>query len=568
VGNDRRWPGIARFAASMTVTAAAYVLVFGIGTGTGTAIAVGAGLVVLAVVLAAGSIVGGVVIPRRRAWVAGTARVRSVSPPPAESSHGRLSLEVFVDAPGVPVGLERIRDRAPVTKWPQPGDVLPVLINSDNPRRVRIQWEDVASRPDTDETAPHQEPYPELDAELDADDFTDLPNLDWPPLPRRVLPLEDEPSAGVARYLFPTERFRGEWRRHWVRLGRTHTALLAIAVLGTLAARQYLRPEYVDEVIAALSTVTGLAALDGNLAWFSSRFVLTNKRVMLVEGVLRRRVSSVGLLAIVDLRYEQSPFGRMFNYGAFGVEGVRWLSRMRRIRDLPNPNELYLRIVEELYEPAAVEARLGRADRDYADDYPHDYPHGYSPADESVLGNGYADDDFVDSVRPYSTGARPGPADPVAIGAQALTHAFREAIYGPTLTNYDGWVSVDVLSDNQRVPVSEDRRVDLQPDRRYELRVVIAGDRVTLTAERLVVTGGTDRETAEFAVEVDSDQRALRCPSQRLMVGEDGAMVTFTVQTPQEGFTAPPWLWIRVSQHRRLLQSIELTATGLATSEG
>jgi hypothetical protein len=34
------------------------------------------------------------------------------------------------------------------------------------------------------------------------------------------------------------------------------------------------------------------------------------------------------------------------------------------VRALPNPNELYLRIVEEMYEPQAVEARLGTFDGD------------------------------------------------------------------------------------------------------------------------------------------------------------------------------------------------------------
>ena len=33
-----------------------------------------------------------------------------------------------------------------------------------------------------------------------------------------MLPLEDEPSSLVARYLFPTERYRGEWKRHWIHL--------------------------------------------------------------------------------------------------------------------------------------------------------------------------------------------------------------------------------------------------------------------------------------------------------------------------------------------------------------
>src|SRR5690348_14605316 len=32
---------------------------------------------------------------------------------------------------------------------------------------------------------------------------------------RSVLPLEEEPSGLVSRYLFPTEKFRGEWKKHW-----------------------------------------------------------------------------------------------------------------------------------------------------------------------------------------------------------------------------------------------------------------------------------------------------------------------------------------------------------------
>jgi hypothetical protein len=40
---------------------------------------------------------------------------------------------------------------------------------------------------------------------------------------------------------------------------------------------------------------------------------------------------------------------------------------LREVKHLPNPNELYLRVVEEMYEPQAVEARLGK-DGDAGDD--------------------------------------------------------------------------------------------------------------------------------------------------------------------------------------------------------
>src|SRR2546423_5599718 len=36
--------------------------------------------------------------------------------------------------------------------------------------------------------------------------------------PRSVVPLEEESSSLVSRYLFPTEKFRGEWKKHWIHL--------------------------------------------------------------------------------------------------------------------------------------------------------------------------------------------------------------------------------------------------------------------------------------------------------------------------------------------------------------
>jgi hypothetical protein len=76
-----------------------------------------------------------------------------------------------------------------------------------------------------------------------------------------------------------------------------------------------------------------------------------------------------------------------------------------------------------------------------------------------------------------------------------------------------------------------------------------------------------NREVVEFEVEVDSDQRALRCPSRPVEVDRSGGVASFTIETPDDGFAVPPWLWIRVSQQRRLLQSIELTAAGPAMLE-
>src|SRR4051812_35989680 len=180
--------------------------------------------------------------------------------------------------------------------------------------------------------------------------------------PRRVLPLEDEPTTLVARYLFPTERYRGEWKRHWIHLS---TPLLIGAgstiVLGYLAG--FLTRQKINGLVTA-AVLIWLAVI-GWVAWrvfdwYFDRFILTNKRVMVVNGIVTRRVAMMPLLRVTDMKYEQSALGRMLSYGTFVLESAGQDQALREVKHLPNPNELYLRVVEEMYEPQAVEARLGK----------------------------------------------------------------------------------------------------------------------------------------------------------------------------------------------------------------
>ncbi|MFY1700312.1 PH domain-containing protein [Micromonospora sp. WMMA1923] len=189
--------------------------------------------------------------------------------------------------------------------------------------------------------------------------------------PRRVLPLEDEPSSLVARYLFPTERYRGEWKRHWIHL--TTPVLIGVGATFILG---YLSGFLAGQDVSALTTVAVLLwfAVMGWVAWrvadwWYDRFILTNKRVMVVNGIITRKVAMMPLARVTDMKYEQSPTGRAFNYGTFVLESAGQDQALREIKNLPNPNELYLRVVEEMYEPQAVEARLGKeADEAKADD--------------------------------------------------------------------------------------------------------------------------------------------------------------------------------------------------------
>ena len=184
---------------------------------------------------------------------------------------------------------------------------------------------------------------------------------------RRVMPLQEPPSDLVARYLFPTERFRGEWRRHLIHLSNpVAIAVLATIGLGLLGGYVATRA---DQDLPGLGWVAPLIVLIWLLVmgwvgwrvaeWHYDRFILTNKRVMKVSGIITRDVAMMPLLRVTDMKYEQTPLARMLNYGTFVLESAGQDQALREVPHLPNPNELYLRVVEEMYEPQEVEARVG-----------------------------------------------------------------------------------------------------------------------------------------------------------------------------------------------------------------
>jgi uncharacterized membrane protein YdbT with pleckstrin-like domain len=187
------------------------------------------------------------------------------------------------------------------------------------------------------------------------------------PVGSRVAPLQQTPSILIARYLFPTERFRGEWRRHPIYLSTPiSVGIIATVVLGGLAGFVAGYAERATFTGAGLVVPLSILAWVGVMAWVGwriaywhfFRFIITNKRIMLVKGIIARDVAMMPLLRVTDMKYEQSPMGRVLNYGTFVIESAGQDQALRAIDYLPNPNDLYLRVVEEMYEPAAVAARL------------------------------------------------------------------------------------------------------------------------------------------------------------------------------------------------------------------
>jgi len=97
-----------------------------------------------------------------------------------------------------------------------------------------------------------------------------------------------------------------------------------------------------------ISTVTGWAVVIltiGGLIWFgwqvlvwqNEQFVLTNRRVLRLTGVLNKTVMDSSLEKINDAVLTESVFGRMFGFGDLEIQTASesGIDRLRMLRDAP-----------------------------------------------------------------------------------------------------------------------------------------------------------------------------------------------------------------------------------------
>ena len=177
MANGNRWSMSykRRFTAFALMALGLFIASFGVGFGSPAVIVLGLAVGILgpAILLLTA------VRATTRQYVFGTAHVYSASPPPSAGMVGRAELHLAVFADGIDGVAVRVLDPAvPVSKWPDDGATLPIEVVANNPRKVRVLWDQVV----THAQAAGEDLYPQhvedLPADLD-DDYDDLPPDDF-----------------------------------------------------------------------------------------------------------------------------------------------------------------------------------------------------------------------------------------------------------------------------------------------------------------------------------------------------------------------------------------------------
>lgn len=153
----------------------------------------------------------------------------------------------------------------------------------------------------------------------------------------------------IDEYLLPTERRVIRVRQHWAYMWR-HVTETALFLLAVVLAESYL-PDGVllDNVTFYLALVAVLRFTVLTILWWIERIVITDKRVMLSQGLIVHRVGMMPLGKVTDLTFKRSLGGRMLGYGSLIVESAGQIQALNNIDYMPQPEEIYEALSELVF---------------------------------------------------------------------------------------------------------------------------------------------------------------------------------------------------------------------------
>ncbi len=156
-----------------------------------------------------------------------------------------------------------------------------------------------------------------------------------------------------------------------------------------------------------------------------------------------------------------------------------------------------------------------------------------------------------------------GEAELRQIVSESVERGLQRYQAGPELDNYDGYLSVIMRDNGRAVPPDEDGQVTVSHDHNYDLVIVIGGEpRPGAATAPLRIRNGNEPSVVPFAVSVDSNVPALRLAEQPFPVTRtEDRELDVPLPIGPSGKT-PTWLWIRVTQHDRTIQNLELMLHG------
>jgi hypothetical protein len=161
----------------------------------------------------------------------------------------------------------------------------------------------------------------------------------------------------LRRYILPTEQVVVATRLHWAALLEPVATAVGVFLLVAVVVKAV--PLSVQPVAEWL-WILWFAAL-GRLGfrwleWRHQWFVSTDKRLLLLYGLVIHKVAMMPLTKVTDMGYTRTPGGQILGYGRFVMESAGQDQALRQIDYVPTPDETYRTLCAEIFRAPGARA--------------------------------------------------------------------------------------------------------------------------------------------------------------------------------------------------------------------
>jgi uncharacterized membrane protein YdbT with pleckstrin-like domain len=122
----------------------------------------------------------------------------------------------------------------------------------------------------------------------------------------------------LKKILGSNEKIRMQTRQHWSVLIRDVSfeviSIIAIIVLVSLVLALIITGPWLV-ILYGLIIFPFISAVWDVLEWYNHRYIITNRRVIQIFGVLNKNITDSSLEKVNDIKMEQPLFGRLLGYG-------------------------------------------------------------------------------------------------------------------------------------------------------------------------------------------------------------------------------------------------------------
>ena len=153
----------------------------------------------------------------------------------------------------------------------------------------------------------------------------------------------------IDEYLLPTERRGIRGRMHWAGMANNLILTGLFLLLMIVAQRDLPTSALGDNLTFYLALAAVLRFTVQTILWWIERIVITDKRVMLAEGIITHNVGMMPLSKVTDLTFRRTFGGRLLGYGTLIVESAGQIQALNKIKYMPRPEEIYEALSELIF---------------------------------------------------------------------------------------------------------------------------------------------------------------------------------------------------------------------------